>query len=702
MKFVVFVGAKGGSGTTTLAWELGKNIGPKGKVAVVDGDFSGRRSLAVMAKSTAAFDQARQNTTISVIRAENVTAVELTESFDAVLSVTPESTKKLAETLESTQSIVYIDVPQPFASATRPFMMRASRYVMVVPPTLLGITGARATINDMSRFNFPKERICAVLVWMNGRPEIDPKEVEKALGIPVIAQIPPMSDGKWKRSIEALNTTLLALPEEGQIDADSITAPDQAQLGERRKIRHGSGEGPVSGMSLDPMEKKEVINLYDTMKTEAVEDSDESLKRSALKVDIHAELGKRMDQMKSGDSTQSEMKKVVEDMIADIILTNRDVRSPEEGSQLRQEILDEALGLGPLEELLRDDKISEIMVNGPNVIYVERGGQLTLSNVRFSSERQLRTTIDRIITPLGRRIDESSPMVDARLPDGSRVNAVIAPLALDGGMLTIRRFGKKRMGVADLIRFGAMNEQMADFIRGCVEAHLNILVSGGTGSGKTTLLNIISNYIPDGDRILTIEDAAELSLAKSHVGRLESRPPNIEGHGEVKIRDLVKNSLRMRPDRIVVGECRGPEALDMLQAMNTGHDGSMTTLHANTPRDSISRMETLVMMAGYDLPVRAIREQIAAAIDLVVQTARLRDGSRKIMYITEVLGMEGEVVTLQDIVKYDQQGIDENGKVIGEFVYTGVQPNSIKRFDEHGVVYDMRQLSSMESKTKAW
>jgi len=227
-------------------------------------------------------------------------------------------------------------------------------------------------------------------------------------------------------------------------------------------------------------------------------------------------------------------------------------------------------------------------------------------------------------------------------------------------------------------------------------------VSGGTGSGKTTLLNIISNYIPDGDRILTIEDAAELSLAKSHVGRLESRPPNIEGHGEVKIRDLVKNSLRMRPDRIVVGECRGPEALDMLQAMNTGHDGSMTTLHANTPRDSISRMETLVMMAGYDLPVRAIREQIAAAIDLVVQTARLRDGSRKIMYITEVLGMEGEVVTLQDIVKYDQQGIDENGKVIGEFVYTGVQPNSIKRFDEHGVVYDMRQLSSMESKTKAW
>jgi len=342
------------------------------------------------------------------------------------------------------------------------------------------------------------------------------------------------------------------------------------------------------------------------------------------------------------------------------------------------------------------------MVNGPSIVYAERKGRLVLTNVRFSSEGQLRQTIDRIITPLGRRVDEASPLVDARLPDGSRVNAIIAPLALDGGVLTIRRFGKHRMGIPDLLRLGALTEQMADFLRACVESRMNILVSGGTGSGKTTLLNIMSNFIPDGDRIVTIEDAAELLLGKPHVVRLESRPPNIEGYGEVKIRDLVRNALRMRPDRIVVGECRGAEALDMLQAMNTGHDGSLTTLHANSPRDSISRLEILVMMAGFDLPVRAIREQIASAIDLVIQTTRLRDGSRKIVAITEVVGMEGDVVTLQDIVKFNQHGLDPDGTVSGDFQYTGVQPYAITRFDEHGVEYDIRQLSTMAQDATAW
>jgi pilus assembly protein CpaF len=336
------------------------------------------------------------------------------------------------------------------------------------------------------------------------------------------------------------------------------------------------------------------------------------------------------------------------------------------------------------------------------MIYIERAGVLTLSGKKFVDIRQLRNIIERIIAPLGRRIDESSPMVDARLPDGSRVNAIIEPLALNGATLTIRRFGKKRLHMADLVKLGAISENVVNLVRAMVEARLNIIVSGGTGSGKTTFLNILSSYIPEGDRIITIEDAAELHLEQAHVVRLEARPANLEGRGEVRIRDLVKNSLRMRPDRIVVGECRGGEALDMLQAMNTGHDGSLTTLHANTPRDAIARLETLVMMAGFDLPVKAIREQVASAVDAIVQIARLRDGSRKVVSISEVIGMEGDVVTMQEIVRFDQRGVDMNNKVIGEFQYTGVQPSAIKRFEEAGVTFDVRELAKMPSAGALW
>jgi pilus assembly protein CpaF len=333
------------------------------------------------------------------------------------------------------------------------------------------------------------------------------------------------------------------------------------------------------------------------------------------------------------------------------------------------------------------------------MIYVERFGKIERTTKRFTSDRQLRLIIERIITPLGRRIDESSPMVDARLPDGSRVNAIIEPIAIDGTSMTIRRFGVKRMAAEDLIKVGAVPPAMLDFLRAAVQARLNCVVSGGTGSGKTTFLNVLSSFLPDHERIVTIEDAAELRLNQSHVVRLESRPPNIEGTGEIRIRDLFRNALRMRPDRVVIGECRGPEALDMLQAMNTGHDGSLTTIHANSQRDAISRIETLVMMAGYDLPVRAIREQISAALDLVVHTSRLRDGARKLIGVSEVVGMESDVVTMQEIMRFAQHGIDAEGHVIGEFVYTGVQPICIKRFEEYGVPYDPRGLSEMKQLT---
>ncbi len=325
-----------------------------------------------------------------------------------------------------------------------------------------------------------------------------------------------------------------------------------------------------------------------------------------------------------------------------------------------------------------------------------------MTGKRFSTSGQLRLVIERIIAPLGRRLDESVPMVDARLPDGSRVNAIIEPLAIDGASLTIRRFGTRRLNAQDLVEKGSANEQMLDFLRACIEGRLNVVISGGTGSGKTTFLNIMSSYIPARERIVTIEDAAELNLNQPHVVRLETRPANLEGAGEIKIRDLVRNSLRMRPDRIVVGECRGGEALDMLQAMNTGHDGSLTTLHANSPRDALSRLETLVMMAGFDLPVRAIREQIASAVDLIVQIARLRDGSRKIVSVSEIIGMEGDVVTMQEILRYAQHGMDLENKVAGEFQYTGVQPQSLEKFDEYGITYDVRNLSQLASAGALW
>jgi pilus assembly protein CpaF len=352
--------------------------------------------------------------------------------------------------------------------------------------------------------------------------------------------------------------------------------------------------------------------------------------------------------------------------------------------QLLRDIIDELLGLGPIQPLLDDPEISEIMVNGSRNIYIERQGKLIRTNITFENDESVMKLIDRIIMPLGRRIDADNPTVDARLTDGSRVNAIIPPVAIDGPSITIRKFHKGKLSVNDLVELGTITKNMAEFIRVCVISRLNILISGGTGSGKTTLLNVLSGFIPDSERIVTIEDAAELRLQQEHVVRLESKNQNLDGRGEVTIRDLVRNSLRMRPDRIVVGEVRGGEALDMLQALNTGHDGSMTTIHANTPRDTISRLETLVMMAGMDVPLKVVREQIASAIDLIIQTSRLRDGKRKITAITEVAGMEGETVVLTDIFKFEQTNITPDGIVIGELKATGIRPLFTPRLESAG------------------
>ena len=342
--------------------------------------------------------------------------------------------------------------------------------------------------------------------------------------------------------------------------------------------------------------------------------------------------------------------------------------------QLFHDILDDFLGFGLLQQFLDDPEISEVMVNGPKKIYVERKGKLIKTNVVFDNDEQILKIIERIIVPLGRRIDYDRPTVDARLPDGSRVNAVIAPVAIDGPTITIRKFQKGKLSVDQLIEYGTINRNMADFIRACVVGRLNIIISGGTGSGKTTLLNVLSSFIPDNERIVTIEDAAELKLQQDHVVRLEVKPPDLEGRNTVSIRELVRNTLRMRPDRILVGEVRGGEALDMLQAMNTGHDGSLTTLHANTPRDTISRLETMCLMSGMELPLKVVREQIAAAIDLIIQQTRLKDGSRKVTSITEVAGMEGDTVVMTEVFRFEQTGTDPDGKVLGELKPTGIRP----------------------------
>ena len=411
---------------------------------------------------------------------------------------------------------------------------------------------------------------------------------------------------------------------------------------------------------------------------------------------VHEELLAAMDLRRTDISSMDEdtLRKHVEKMIKEII-SEMDAKLPADVNrdQLASEVLNEAVGLGPLEKLLADETVTEIMVNKFDEIFIEQSGKLTLSDITFSSDDAVMTSIERIVSPLGRRIDESSPLVDARLKDGSRVNAIIPPLALRGPCLTIRKFAKQKLQAHDLVNFGALNDKMVKFLETAVNNHMNILISGGTGSGKTTLLNVLSNFIPPSERIITVEDAAELKLNQPHLVSLEARPANLEGKGAIPIRDLVKNCLRMRPDRIVVGECRGGETLDMLQAMNTGHDGSLTTAHANTPRDMIARLEVMVMMSGLDLPVSAIREMVASAVHLIVQISRYSDGSRRLTNITEITGVESGIVSMQDIFRYQQEGFDENGKVKGHFEATGAIPHFYEEMRQRGLPVDMSIFS---------
>ncbi len=404
-----------------------------------------------------------------------------------------------------------------------------------------------------------------------------------------------------------------------------------------------------------------------------------------LKQRIHSKLVDKLDLSRvgelQGDVLRREIRLVVEHLCdSEDTLLNRAERE-----RLINEVLDETFGLGPLETLLKDPTVSDILINGPRSVYVERRGRMERTNVAFRDNEHLLQIIDRIISKVGRRVDETCPMVDARMLDGSRFNAIIPPLALDGPCVSIRRFGANPLKLEDLLNFKAFTPEMVMLLEGAIKARLNIIISGGTGSGKTTLLNTLSSFIPNTDRIVTIEDAAELQLQQDHVVRLETRPPNIEGKGEINATDLVRNALRMRPERIIIGECRGPEALDMLQAMNTGHEGSLTTIHANSPRDAIARLETMILMAGFELPLKAMRTQIASAVDLIVQASRLQGGPRKITYITELVGMEQDTVVMQDIYRFIKEGLDEHGRAYGKFLATGIRPTFMSRLEAAGV-----------------
>ena len=426
--------------------------------------------------------------------------------------------------------------------------------------------------------------------------------------------------------------------------------------------------------------------------------------RREIKNQIHRELVQRLDlkRLTAARINAAELQQRARETLDAVIADARDKLPPGiDPVRLATDIFNEALRLGPLEALLADESVTEIMINGPQQVYVERHGKLVLTDQSFMDDTSVQAIIERIVSPIGRRIDESQPYVDARLPDGSRVNAIIPPLSLTGPCVTIRKFSRVPLTEADLLRFGTWTAAMAAFLKVCVQMRKNIIVSGGTGSGKTTLLNVLSDYIPAGERIVTIEDAAELRLGQPHLVRLEARPPNIEGRGAITIRDLVRNALRMRPDRIIVGECRGGEALDMLQAMNTGHDGSLTTVHANSPRDVISRLETMVMMSGMDLPSRAIREQIAAAVDLIVHESRLSDGTRRITHVTEVLGLEGSQAVMQDIFEFVQTGVDADGRVLGALRPTGAVPSFFEQLKARGITLDVAMFQPCQAEGAA-
>lgn len=714
---IAVIGGKGGVGKSVFAANLAHAFlkEMKAKTLLIDCDpkscgdqnfITGIRPLKTvmdLAGFTGAIT-AQSVSTIVTTHASGLGFIGAVLGPDQVFNVQVDLLRKQIHSLSQHYKYIIIDLGSEFEAIQMGIIEDATAIVVVTTPEVLVVNQTRRLMNDMLSASVPADFIQVVLNKVS-RSGLDQNSISQSLRRPIVGAI-PQDDATAITALQRSSPFVLSNPASPMSSAyheivRKLTGGILQKLKTASKPKvsaiakpgapAGGAEAAPSGLPsmLDPKAKRGRKRELGPL--------------TLLKMQVHSGLIKEMDLKKDivnseGDPQKArELKNRTQRTISELTDRLSPGMSRDDRARVIKETLDEALGLGPLEELLADATVSEIMVNGCDMIYVEKSGKLTLSPVTFTSNQQLRNVIERIVSPLGRRIDERTPYVDARLPDGSRVNAIIEPLAIDGPSLTIRKFPTQRPTDKDYVqRFGSMTQQMMDFLRICVEQGLNIVISGGTGSGKTTLLNVLSGFIPADERIVTVEDAAELALKQEHVVRLETRPANLEGTGEISIRDLIKNCLRMRPDRIVVGECRDGAALDMLSAMNTGHDGSMTTVHANTPREAISRLETLCLMAGMELPARAIREQIAGAVDLIVQISRMSDHSRKLMSITEVVGMQGDTVTLQEVFRFKEEGFDKNRKIIGQFQALGLIPTFIEDFEQRGISIPRNLFMSSE------
>ncbi len=691
-KIITVLSQKGGTGKSFLAVNLAIAIRQETtkEVGLLDISlpFSGDTLVYLnMPGARAVSDLYRQDypvdeETIPMVMTSHpsgITVIPLSLHVQAVSRMNGKDVATICDVLRNRFDYVIVDGGKDIGAITLEVLDRSMLILDMLVPELMAVNQAKKTIEYLQHLLYPSEMVQVILNRHRETDKIQPRLVEINLKRKCQAVLPE-SDAVTQSSL-AGTPLILSAPRHPisqqlrsfaqEIMLREVNFAEGDRHGLQRAVVTGEEEAMAADKEMPFQRSPEVLELKRRIHGRLIEEF------NLKKLDLEG-----MSDKKKARQLRLDVEKKINSLIDEEAGV---VPSKEQRVILSRDLLNEALGLGPLEYLLADGRVSEIMVNGSERIYVEQDGRIILTDYVFSSEKHLRRIIERIVQPAGRRIDEKTPMVDTKLQDGSRVNAIIPPLALNGSVLTIRKFAKTPLTIQNLVGFGTLTDQMAKFLEACVLIRRNVVISGGTGSGKTTLLNILSCYIPTDERIVTIEDAAELQLQQEHVVRLETRPANIEGEGEVSIRDLVKNSLRMRPDRIVVGECRSGEALDMLQAMNTGHDGSLTTVHANTPRDACSRLETLCLMAGLDLPSRAIREQISSAINVIVQQSRLSDGSRKITHISEITGMEGNIFTMQNIFRFNQTGVDASGKVLGQHEPTGFVPSFMDKLARSGV-----------------